>query len=68
MVGRTNIKGTAGYDAEYARKIHKENLETAGASGKGIFTKEMRAKLCVVKFTLQSVACFFNKTKMLLAF
>ena len=57
MVGRTNIKGTAGYDAEYARKIHKENLETAGASGKGIFTKEMNAQLGAdVKAALEPTA------------
>ena len=32
MSGRTNIKGTKGYDPDYAKQIHKKNIESAGAS------------------------------------
>tara|TARA_B100000941_G_C28489990_1_gene547306 strand:+ start:315 stop:1307 length:993 start_codon:yes stop_codon:yes gene_type:complete len=41
MSGRTNIKGTKGYDPDYAKQIHKKNIESAGASGQGFYNAEM---------------------------
>jgi len=44
MAGRSNIKGSKDYDPEYAAEIRKKNLESAGASGPGIYNKEMGEK------------------------